>query len=503
MLPTLASVLSAITIALPFHHPELFFLTWCGLVPWLWAIHTGTAARAYLLGLLFGLCLFATTTYWVQVFLNTLNPNTWIMDWLLAGAYWIYAAHIPALLALCTRWLMLNTTLSHCVSFALIGTLLFFAIPVLFPADFATSQTRFLIALQPISITGALGLHCLILLCNSLLYQWLKPDGNRNLYIEIAGCLVITIWFGYGYLKLRTPSETDAQLSVGLVQPNHPASLKIPEPERGYSRAFSPELELSQLLAAQGAQLIIWPELRYTGFFNNPEVKASIYQFLANKPVHLWIQDLKVEDTEVYNISLLLSGNKIQGEYYKQERIPFGEKLPFNNVPFLNELAMRFFKDFYTPIATDKQRGTFLVNGITAQTFICYESTKPFYINRYLKNHTQRPAFLLFQSNNSWFGNSIQPELHRSTGILRSIEQGLPSLHAVNNGPSTVTSKNGESFFSSSRNIRRGYLVDLSFQHNPSPTFFSRYPFGFISLIALLTLAYGVLLVVKNIIRPR
>lgn len=496
-LPAFASIISAIVMALPFHTPELFYLSWFGLVPWLWAIHTGSLQRAYYLGLLFGLVLFALTTYWVRDFLHALNPSAVASNWLLASAYWIYAAQIPALLALGVRWLALHHNANGYIVFPLIGTLLFCYFPSLFPADFSTSQIEFPYALQAINITGTPGLQCVLLLCNCLIYQWCKHIYSQSIYTGYLGWLGVALWFLYGYAMLEREPVKNTRLSIGIVQPNYPPSIQVPDPEPGYSKAFSPELELSQLLAAQGAQLIIWPELRHTGFYDNPSVGASINQFTQTNSSYLWIQDLKEYDGKTANLSVLLHGGKVRGEYYKQVLIPFGETLPFSNRPFIQKAAGFIFSGFYTPISTLPPQGEFLVDGISVQAFICYEATDAFYINRQLQQRQQQgqhPALLLFQSNNSWFGNSIQPQLHRATAVLRSIEQGLPSVHVINNGPSTISLPNGKILFSSTQNVRRGYLSTLSFNAHPSPTFFSRYPYVFIAFMIVCLTTYGAIL---------
>ena len=461
------------------------------MVPWLWVIHHSTVKQAYWFGLLFGAVLFFLTTYWVNGFLTQINPDAPFRNGLLSTGYWLYVAHIPALLAMCTRWLSLTRNINSCVSFPLLGTLLFFFTPTVFPIEFSTSQINFTIALQAINLTGSIGLHWLILLCNSLLYQWLISGNNRQRSTEYQGWLLMTCWFLYGYIQLNSSQSLDTRLRIGLVQPNYPPSIAVAKPEQGYSNEFSPELEISQLLARQGAEIIIWPELRHTGFYQLPAVKNSIQQFLENNDVALWIQDLKENDGKIYNVSLLLENSGIRSEYYKQLRIPFGETLPFSDVPMVGTFLINIFSGFHTPIATQPQHNAFWFKGISMQAFICYEVSNARFINAYLRKKQKRPALLIFQSNNSWFGNSIQPALHRATGILRSVEQGLPGIHVINNGPSTITSPHGEILFTSARDVRRGYLIDVAFTQQPSATFFSRYPHVFISFIMLMTLMYS------------
>lgn len=462
------------------------------MVPWLWAIHRGTVKQAYWFSVLLGVALLVMTTYWINGFLMTLNPDATFRNGFLSVCYWLYAAQVPALLAMIIRWLLLNRNISSVMSFPLIGTLLFFLAPTIFPMEFSTSQIHFPIALQAINLTGSIGLHALILLCNSLLYQWFIQRKNRNLAIECTGWLLIIFWFSYGYTQLNSTLPADTRLRVGLVQPNYPPSIAIPKAEQGYSQAFSPELEISQLLARRGAQLIIWPELRHTGFYQSPAVQHSLHQLVKNNNLALWIQDLKQYEGNIYNVSLLLDKSGVSGEYYKQLRIPFGEVLPFSSVPVIGSLLENIFSGFHTPIATQPQQHPFRFNGISMQPFICYETSNAIFINNQLRQQPTRATVLIFQSNNSWFGDSIQPSLHQATGMLRSIEQGLPGIHVINNGPSTVASPRGEMLFSSARDIRRGYLVEISFARQPSATFFSRYPYAFISLVMLITLLISV-----------
>ncbi|NQS99934.1 MAG: hypothetical protein HQ595_02525, partial [Candidatus Omnitrophica bacterium] len=61
------SVFSALLLILSFPKPDLGFLAWVALVPWLFALQKKTPREAFLLSYLVGLLFFSGIVYWVNL----------------------------------------------------------------------------------------------------------------------------------------------------------------------------------------------------------------------------------------------------------------------------------------------------------------------------------------------------------------------------------------------------------------------------------------------------
>lgn len=62
---------------------------------------------------------------------------------------------------------------------------------------------------------------------------------------------------------------------------------------------------------------------------------------------------------------------------------------------------------------------------------------------------------LIGLSSNGWFGDTVQPYQHVNASILRAVENRLPFVHVLNNGPSVVVLPNGRVVFQSQFRGRR------------------------------------------------
>lgn len=476
-----ACLLSALCMVLPYWNAAFFWLSWVGLIPLLFALTKASLIKAYFFGLLFGLIFFAGCGYWILFLLQNLHADNTFENYFLAILYWGYCAQIPAFTAVVFAWAFKKLPhlawLIPCIYWSILcGNL-----PAIFPTNFAITQSRWLLALQPVQITGELGLHAIIVLVNSLLLEVLLSPRARAAVSLAAGWVVVCIWFGVAHWLLAQPTPALSQVKIGIVQPDYPASKRIPDPDEGYSRAYSPELEMSLGLIKKHAELIIWPELRYTGYYTQDDVKTAIDRLAKRHEVQLLIQDLRpLSDQLTANVSTAVSARGIEATYSKQAHIPFGEKIPLVDWPLVGPRLHNFFSDIYTPLGYEKPSGRFSIANIVYQPLICYEISLGIYVNDYLSGLSERPAFLIAQSNNSWFGKSIQPQLHTASGVLRAVEQQLPLVHVMNNGPSTITSARGQIIFATEPHTRGAYVVDLPYHNDNTKSFYSQFPFAFL-----------------------
>lgn len=487
----LLALISGALLAVPFLAPHYYWLTWLAFVPLLMAIDQVSLKAAYGLGLASGLLFSMIAGYWITDFLVITKGYGVVSSLLLGSVFWFFCAQVTGILAVVfngvKRWNRRMPQSRHFqvhefVLFPLVVASAYGLIPMLFPFHPGDSQSRFLSALQAIEFTGLFGLDALIALVNIMIYraltQWPK---NSLAWIPWAlASVIVAAWFTYGAVTARAWDEklaTWPTLSLGIVQPNESPSIGIPPPMPGYSLAHPPEMAMTLRLAQAGAELIVWPETRYKGYFDNPHVQSAYSAQLAEAGVMLLFQDSErvtelkpgqsPADADQYNSAVLIdSDGSEHGHYRKMKTMPFGESVPLSNTfPFLETATGNLFGGFTKALQRGDRHAAFEVGALTVVPLICYETMFPSFVEKALPPQAQGRV-LVGLSNNGWFGDTLQPYQHVNASILRAVENRVPFVHALNNGPSTVVLPNGRIVFQSPIGEAGGYLVDLPYPSN-------------------------------------
>jgi apolipoprotein N-acyltransferase len=175
------------------------------------------------------------------------------------------------------------------------------------------------------------------------------------------------------------------------------------------------------------------------------------------------------------------------GKYQKMKRIAFGEYVPFvSDIPMLNSWVEEFFGSFLNEMRQWKSHQVFssdLKRSLNIIPLICYETMFPEFVAKAVSEAlTTVPSadLLVGLSSDGWFGLTHQPYQHVNSSILRAVENRLPLVHVLNNGPSIVAMPNGKVVFKTDANQAGGYLVDVPYGKDSEGSFFSHYTLLFI-----------------------
>ncbi|MFL1483053.1 apolipoprotein N-acyltransferase [Marinobacter sp. LN3S78] len=496
--PLLGALATGIMLAVPYNYAGFYFLTWVAFVPLLLAAH-GRGYRAhYLLGLATGLGMYLVATPWMAEFLQRLKDYP--LAPALAGAtlFWLLTSQLPALLMVSYLWLQRRLDHHALWAFPILLMLFYGWFPVLFPLQLGESQSAFLPAIQGASLTGVYGLDFMIGVSNALVTAAIllrlgrEPAlGSRgSVLAATAGVLALMVWLGFGWWSLAHWDGRVAQwprLPVGLVQPNETPSASVPDPEAGYARAWPPEMEVSEQLVAAGAEVVLWPETRYKGYFEVDHLPDAYQRNVSALGVPLIFHDAEQQhqegDFREYNTALFLGGNgELAARYRKHRLVAFGETLPLSReFPWLVNWAEDYLGDFFANLTPGTERVTFPVNGAHLVPAICYESAFPGHIARSVAAAPASPLLVVL-SNNGWFGDSRQPYQHAGATVLRAVENRVSLVHAINNGPSTVVSPSGRILAATPFRQRSGLVSDVPYTP-PAERFsswFTRWPEWFV-----------------------
>lgn len=249
-------------------------------------------------------------------------------------------------------------------------------------------------------------------------------------------------------LNLSFPLKYSAQapfLNYRIVQANIANYLKITS-ERGEQNSIESVKNIFENLSVPSKNdLIIWPETSYPYSINlDLWEKQSIHWFfdsiLKKSTSDIFFGGYLSDHRDFFNSSFLLeSSGKIKGVQNKHILIPFGETLPFGP---LNG----FIKDMIPTISLFSKGTTFSTfntkKDFSFGSAICYEILNTSFI-RTLLNTINPVDFIINVTNDSWFGDTLEPYQHLFLGKWRAIEFQIPIIRSTNTGISTIIYPDG------------------------------------------------------------
>ena len=489
------AVLGGFMLCVPWLNTQLFWIGWVAWLPLLAALRGTGPKPAFLLGWVAGTVCFAGGSYWLAEFMVNLKQVSPVVSLLLAGLFWCYLGVAIGLVCMLYRWLVCRLGGWELLAFPLCVVAVMALYPMLFKTHFADGQVAFLPALQAVELTGAAGLDAMMALFAVLLYRRLARReirwGGPSVIAHRVAWVLVLAWLGYGLVTLQVWDQRLQQWEIrriGLVQPNDPITLGIPEPAPGFSREFPREMAATQRLIAAGAQWVAWPEARYKGFFDSYSVRERYTREVAQSGVPLIFHDverewLNAEQVSFNTVALLDGRGELAARYRKMLRMPFGEYLPAPwSWPALRQINDQVFGEFLRPLGAGTEHTEFRLDGMRVMPMICYEAAFAGFVAGAV-SHDGAGKMLLFLSQDNWFGESTQPLQHANMSILRGVENRVPMAHLINNGPSVVTAPNGRVLARGAPFNQDELLVRMPFDRTAGGSFFSRYPGLFLNAV--------------------
>jgi apolipoprotein N-acyltransferase len=325
------------------------------------------------------------------------------------------------------------------------------------------------------------------------------------------------------FLKLEMPEKTKETeiLKVRVVQGNIGNYIKL-ESENGNIKTVSDVLMRYQELSFKGESKIdflVWPETAYPNLFPSKNFSAqgeSLPDFfntiLDRLQADLFFGGYDIAETQSgqknfesdYNAGFLLrhnsEQNKLSNWYHKMKLIPFGESLPFGR--FNNYLS-----NYITNISYFKSGERYVLfetkKGATFVASICYEILNPDFTRNYINTVNEltqkHPHFIVNLTNDSWYGDSIEPHQHLYLSHWRSVELNLPIIRSTNTGFTTVLYPDGSQDTRSA--LFQPETLDYEIALNQTePTIYQRY--GLLPL-GLVILLLGIIIGIKIVILQR
>jgi len=299
--------------------------------------------------------------------------------------------------------------------------------------------------------------------------------------------------------QMREEADDIKKLNIRMVQANISNFLKTDSEKGTYSSvseviARYKELSLEPHEFTGGIDLIIWPETAfpYSIATNKGDLAGSYLPQVFREIIEHTQSEMFVGGYDHYrsngksyfktefNTNFHFAKNQtIKDVYHKHILIPFGETLPFG--PF-NEYLSKYIEN----ISFFKEGTEFplfkLKTGHTFINTICYEALKPEFVRTYLNSVTARPHAIINLTNDSWYGDTMEPEQHLFLQRWRALEFNLPIIRSTNTGISVVVSPYGADV----KRLKLGQTgnLDVSLKMGLNKTTIFQ-KFGFMSIIAL------------------
>jgi apolipoprotein N-acyltransferase len=477
------AVLSGLLLGVAFPPSPLYSVAYVALVPFLFLLeHLRNYKQVLFFTYVMAFVFHACTLYWIggfthgrDVYLMVSGAAVVVLHpcfyWLITVPYFFVRRSVGILVGLISfPFFWIAYDYSHALSE--------FSFPWI---SLGNSQAYDLSRIQIAEYTSIYGPAFLVLLFNVLAFVLLLQVASKSWKLfskpslTVAGALLSVylapVFYGQHSLRNREEAIAAQPLRVGIVQPNIDPWEKWGEGRASKQEFYQRQVELliqeSRLVAAEGVDLIVWPETaipfeilspRY--YLNFAELKlrldslgVPVFTGLPTAEVfdsaHAPATAVRIRHTSVYvdyyNSAVLLDPRQGMSSVYKKvvlvpfaERVPYSETLSFLIEPLKWSVGIsgwgkgsdQWVYRFFTRAGRE----------VRFSGMICYESVYP----NYVRGFVQRGAeFLVVITNDSWWGKTSGAYQHAAFASFRAIEHRRWVIQCANGGISTAVDPTG------------------------------------------------------------
>lgn len=254
-----------------------------------------------------------------------------------------------------------------------------------------------------------------------------------------AVAILLLLMIGQGLNSIEWSKPTGEPLPVSLVQGNIAQNMK-------FDPAFIDETyaRYRHLAETSRGRLVVLPESAFPDFADQvPDAEVVAFTQMgierqADFLIGMFTRRLSLSGRDEYFNSVVSFGRSPLSVYRKRHLVPFGEKIPFENIvaPLMNALIA-------IPLAGQSEGAAdqppFSVAGEKVAITICFEDV--FGVEQI---RSARQATLLANfTNDAWYGHSMAAWQHHRIATMRALETARPMLRATNTGITAVTDHRG------------------------------------------------------------
>ncbi len=298
---------------------------------------------------------------------------------------------------------------------------------------------------------GIYGLTLVAFVLSSFVYGAIFT--RRPMPFIISFALLFGAIFTVGYIRLSEAKiETVEGVKIRIAHVRFNQKDKF-DPESAFN-IVNEFITQSVAPGIEDVTHLIWPEGAVNGLAleNVPLLNAMGYELsLVDQTPPVWLlNSLRHEQRsnalggkaidDYYNTSAAITFTpngvpSIAAYNDKQRLVPFGEFIPggkwmeVRNVPVISTSLLS--------ISAAKTKALAIFPGVPKLSpQICYEIIFSGFTPR--PKNEPKAEWILNQSNDAWYGNSIGPMQHANMSRYRAIEEGVPVIRAASNGISAI-----------------------------------------------------------------
>ena len=220
--------------------------------------------------------------------------------------------------------------------------------------------------------------------------------------------------------------------------------------------------DLSRKAAAEGADIIVWPE---TSIPANIDRSARVYTYITELARECGVPILcgvftRVEegsDADYNSIVVALPDGTLHDTvYHKRNPVPFGEFVPLRDLVMTLVPPLASINTLAEDIPAGEESVVFDLDVGNVGSLICFDSI---YEQNALDSVKNGARLLAVSTNDSWFKDSRGVWMHHAQSQLRAIETGRCVVRSANTGVSSVINERGE-VLKSLDALKTGYVLE-------------------------------------------
>lgn len=419
----LLTIISGILIILPFLKPEFYLISYIAFIPFLYVIYRNKYKKMFLNAWLLGAVIITGVAYFLyhplKIFANFNDPliiiilaAIIILYALVYGLWGLFYGKIkkdnkfnPYIFSL--SWLFLEVFRHLILGF--------------FPLGYVGyTQTNFLPIIQLADLGGVFLVSFLIVLINSLIFNFLLKRKKKTIFIL---AIIVVIIFSYGNYKIDQYNNLNNKIYIGTIQTD------IKQGEKWLNENIEKynNLIINEKHNFSGCNLIIAPESSLTFDMNKDQKYRNVILDKIdeiNKYYLLGSLSTRGNERLSYNSSYLISpqGN-IKERYNKNKLVLFGEHVVFSDL--IEKITGYQLSSLNSGINIE----IFETDFAKWKTLICSEILYPGYTAKDSKDLD----FIVNQSNEAWFaGNQTLKNQMLASLIFRAVENRKSIIKAGN-----------------------------------------------------------------------
>ncbi len=461
------------------------WFVWSSLIPLFFLLAAPVPTKkAFMLGWLAGFAYFAILLYWLFAL------SDWAGPWIALGylvlvsylaCYWgVFSALSAVLMRRLPVWGLCLALPSVWVLLEFVRSLTRFGFTWGYLSDALYARPELI---QLSSLAGAWVVTFLIVLCNALLFLFLRE--RKVCYLIIVAMLIISNW-GLGLMMMQETSN-EKSLEIALIH-SHVDQRDRSDPSQ-LDRLIELYTNQIEQLPKAKAQLVILPETILPAFLLRNDALFDRFAALAREKkawLLLGAVDYKpMGPNGTFNTTALISPEgELVSEYDKVQLVPFStEYFPLIGTlkewEFLGNLLNRIPLGSLTPGAEFALMDSAIGKLATP---ICFESIFPAISRAFVQKGAQA-IFVL--TNDGWFKDGLALQQHFAKGVFRAVENRRYFAQTSNAGITGIVSSLGK--IMASTGAKKETTLQGKVVLHEGWTLYTRYGDWFVYLCLVLT----------------